>query len=235
MSTTLDKRVYQDFLASGAGSINHLDGFRTLVLNADYSPFSVIPLSAINWRDAIVGVILDKYDIVKEYEGIAIRSPSVTIPLPSIVAAREYRNPDQTIPFSKNNIFLRDEYTCQYCGHEFAGSELTFDHVIPRSKGGGTDWYNIVSACDSCNRKKGNNEHWVSPIGKKGPLKKPYKPSYFDLAGKMKKRKLIIPEGSGWEDFIYWEGPLYLGNKAGRTYQLSGPDSDPIESEELGY
>jgi len=235
MSGSLNKQQYQQMLVAATGALHHLDGYRTLVLNADYTPFSVIPLSAIGWKDAIVNYILDKYDVLQEYEGVAIRSAHARWPLPSIVVTREYRSPEQTIPFSKNNVFLRDEYRCQYCFKEFSGSELTFDHVIPRSKGGGTDWYNIVSACDDCNRKKGNHENWISPLGLKGPKIKPDKPSYYELAGKMKKRTLIIPEGSGWENFIQWEGPLFIRNKKGNTFQISGPMSEPIGKEELGY
>jgi len=235
MSLPFDKMTYQEVLAATAGQLGHLDHFRILVLNADYNPFSVIPISAIGWREAVVGVITEKYDVVAEYQNVAIRSPSISVPLPSIVAVKKYQKPEQTLPFSKKNIFLRDNYTCQYCSKHFSGSELTFDHVIPRSKGGGTDWYNIVSACDVCNRKKGNSETWVGPSGKKGPIHKPYKPDYFDLANKMKKRKLIIPEKSGWEEYLNWEGPLFIRNSNGSTFQISGPECEPVGVEALGY
>lgn len=235
MSLPIDKHKLKEVLAATAGQLNHLERYRALVLNADYNPFSVIPLSIIGWREAIVGVITGKYDVVEEYEDVAIRSPSMSFPVPSVVVVKKYQKPEQTLPFSKKNIFLRDDYTCQYCGGPFSGSELTFDHVIPRSKGGGTDWYNIVSACDDCNRKKGNKEDWISPLGKKGPLLKPYKPSYFDLAGKMKKRKLIIPEDSNWEQYISWEGPLFIRNPKGKTFQISGPTTEPVGKEALGY
>lgn len=234
MSMSVQNYTHEQFLAATSGRLKHLDQYKTLVLNADYSPFSVIPLSVIGWKEAIVGAIMDKFNVVHEYEGVAIRSPSISIPLPAVVAAKKFKNPDQTIPFSKKNVLLRDDYRCQYCGGTFTGAELTFDHVIPRSKGGGTDWWNIASACNDCNRKKGNNEHWISPLGKKGPLLKPYKPDYYDLAGKMKKRKLVIPEASGWENFINWDGPLFIKSKDGGTHQISGPDCEPIGQEELG-
>lgn len=234
MSHTLDKMTRVELFAAAA-NLKHLEGYKTLVLNKDYTPFSVIPLSTIGWKDAITGYISDKYDVLKEYEGVVIRSPSLTLSLPSIVVCKEYRSPDLKIPFSKKNIFLRDDYRCQYCGKGFSGASLTFDHVVPRSKGGKTSWTNIVSSCDTCNRSKGNKEYWVSPLGKTSPLNPPYKPNYFDLAKKMRRRKLIIPEGSDWETYINWDGPLYVRNEAGHAYQISGPDSEPIEAEYLGY
>ena len=231
MSSPL-KIDHAEFLTAASGA-SHLDGYRTLVLNADYQPFSVLPLSTMTWKEAISGVIQDKYDIVLEYENVYIRSPSISIPLPSVVASRKYRNPDHSIPFSKKNIFLRDEYLCQFCGNEFSGTELTFDHLVPRSKGGKTDWDNIVSSCDKCNRAKGNKTNWISPLGLDRPLNMPFKPTYFDLAAKMKKRKLIIPEGCGWEEFIQWDGPLYMKTKHG-TYQMSGEPIEEIGDEQVG-
>tara|TARA_B100000745_G_scaffold220524_1_gene146965 strand:- start:10 stop:711 length:702 start_codon:yes stop_codon:yes gene_type:complete len=232
MSATLDKNSYAELLAASSG-LNRLDGYRTLVLNADYQPFSVLPLSTLGWRDAILGLLSDKYTVEAEYEGVYIRSPSIKIGLPSVIVRKVFRNPEQTVPFTKRMVYIRDEFTCQYCAKEFAPSNLTFDHVIPRAEGGGTDWENIVAACESCNRAKGRKTNWRSPSGKVGPLNEPYRPTYYQLAGKVRKRSLIIPDGCGWENFIQWEGPLYISGKHGHTHQISGRPED-IGDEMIG-
>ena len=91
-----------------------------------------------------------------EYETWA-RSPSTQIRLPSVVALRKYQRAAQRVAFTRFNVFLRDRFTCQYCGETFASSALTFEHVIPRSRGGQTTWSNIVTACVPCNTGKGNS------------------------------------------------------------------------------
>ena len=86
-----------------------------------------------------------------------IRSANVVIQLPSVIALKDYVNHKNKEPaFTRRNIFLRDKFCCQYCGRAFSSQALTFDHVNPRCKGGGTSWVNVVSACQSCNNKKGN-------------------------------------------------------------------------------
>ena len=112
-----------------------------LVLNADYRPLSYYPLSLWSWQDAIKAVFLDRVNIVSEYDR-QICSPSFAMRLPSVVSLKTYVKPSRTPAFTRFNVFLRDRFTCQYCG---AHEELTFDHVIPRSKGGLTTWENVVS------------------------------------------------------------------------------------------
>jgi 5-methylcytosine-specific restriction endonuclease McrA len=123
-----------------------------LVLNADYRPLSYYPLSLWCWQDAIKAVFLDRVMILSHYER-AVSSPSFSMRLPSVVCLKSYVRPARVPAFTRFNVFLRDRFTCQYCG---AREELTFDHVIPRSKGGTTTWENVVAACARCNRRKGN-------------------------------------------------------------------------------
>src|SRR5690606_15917067 len=106
-----------------------------------------------SWQDAVKAVFMDRVNILSEYRQI-IRSPSCEMRLPSVIALKEYIQPRQTPAFTRFNVFLRDKWTCQYCGKGFRTHELTFDHVIPRSRGGLTNWENIVTACQDCNLAK---------------------------------------------------------------------------------
>ena len=105
-----------------------------LVLNADFRPLSYYPLSIWCWQDAIKAVFLDRVNIVSEYDTL-VRSPSFEMRLPSVVSLKSYVKPSRFPAFTRFNVFLRDRFTCQYCGER---EDLTFDHVVPRSKGGVT-------------------------------------------------------------------------------------------------
>jgi 5-methylcytosine-specific restriction endonuclease McrA len=84
-----------------------------------------------------------------------VRSPSVRIPIPEVVLLRRYdRIPCHEAPFTRRNLFLRDDFTCQYCGRRCSGDRLSIDHVTPRSRGGRTSWENCVLACVACNARK---------------------------------------------------------------------------------
>ena len=122
-----------------------------LVLNADYRPLSYYPLSLWSWQDTVKSVFLDRVIIVSNYDR-TIRSPSFNMQLPSVIALKDYIIPQTKPSFTRFNVFLRDKFSCQYCG---SSEELTFDHLLPRSKGGETNWDNVVTACSSCNVKKG--------------------------------------------------------------------------------
>ncbi len=129
-----------------------LEACPALVLNADYRPLSYYPLSIWCWQDAIKAVFLDRVNIVSEYDR-TVRSPSFEIRLPSVVSLKTYVQPSRQPAFTRFNVFLRDRFTCQYCGDR---EDLTFDHLIPRSKGGHTTWDNVVTACSPCNLRKGD-------------------------------------------------------------------------------
>ena len=127
-----------------------------LVLNADFRPVSYFPLSLQSWQDAVHAVFSERVAVVAEYDAWA-RSPSTQIRLPSVVALRKYQRAPRRVTFTRFNVFLRDRFTCQYCGEALPSSALTFEHVIPRSRGGQTTWANIVTACVPCNTGKGNS------------------------------------------------------------------------------
>ncbi|MEL7184307.1 MAG: HNH endonuclease, partial [Pseudomonadota bacterium] len=136
-----------------------LKHFPALVLNADYRPLSYYPLSLWPWQDAVKAAFLDRVTIVSEYEEV-VRSPTTTIRIPSVVVLKDYVAPQKRVAFTRFNLFLRDEFACQYCGSK---ENLTFDHVVPRARGGVTSWENVVAACGRCNLKKGSRS--LSQVG----------------------------------------------------------------------
>ena len=131
-----------------------------LVLNADFRPLSYYPLSLWCWQDAVKSVFLERVSIVSNYKR-KIRSPSFEMSLPSVIALKNFIKPSEHPSFTRFNVFLRDKFTCQYCGDK---KDLTFDHLLPKSKGGVTDWENVVTACSTCNVKKGGRLYPASEM-----------------------------------------------------------------------
>jgi len=85
-----------------------------------------------------------------------VRTVSFAIRVPRVVRLLVYdKMPQQRVKFNRRNLFARDENRCQYCGHKFSSTELSLDHVMPRSRGGRSDWGNVVCACTGCNKRKG--------------------------------------------------------------------------------
>ena len=119
-----------------------------LVLNQSYEPLNVC-----NVRRALRLVLTDKAEVL-EWHGPPFATVTRLIPAPSVVRlARQVRRPWTRLALSRQGVFQRDGYTCQYCG--VRPRELTLDHVIPRSRGGPNTWENLVTACPRCNGRKG--------------------------------------------------------------------------------
>ena len=133
---------------------------KTLLLNATYEPLKII-----SWQKAVYLYFLGKVEIVESYER-TIGSISCSLQVPAVVRVKKfikYQRSFRHVKFTRNNVFARDRFTCQYCGTHFQAKELTFDHVIPASIGGETTFENIVTACKPCNMKKGDK-----PLNKAG-------------------------------------------------------------------
>lgn len=171
-----------------------------LVLNADYRPLSYLPLSLWNWQVALKAVFLGRVDIIAEYD-TAVHSPSMTIKLPSVIALKDYVKQPVYPAFTRFNLFLRDEFTCQYCGSQ---QDLTFDHVIPRRSGGKTSWQNILAACAPCNLAKGGRSPAEANMFPRRPA---YKPTRFELQdiGRAFPPNYLH---DSWRDFLYWDTEL---------------------------
>lgn len=143
-----------------------------LVLNATYEPLKVI-----DWKRAMTLWFMGKVEILEAYANRIVKSAKEAFQLPAVVRLVEYvpwRR--RTMKFSRENVYLRDQYTCQYCLRQFSPRELTFDHVLPRSRGGRTNWKNIVTSCKPCNQRKGD----LTPKEAKMELiRAPYVPKHF--------------------------------------------------------
>ncbi|WP_299839781.1 HNH endonuclease [uncultured Jannaschia sp.] len=185
-----------EFVRDPAG----LRHFPALVLNADYRPLSYYPLSLWPWQDAVKAAFLDRVTIVSEYEEV-VRSPSIEIRIPSVVVLKDYIRPQKEAAFTRFNLFLRDEFRCQYCG---ARGDLTFDHVVPRARGGITSWTNVVAACGRCNLKKGSRSLKQVGFTLRRPPRRPGPGELMNLGRKFPPNHLH----ESWMDFLYWDAEL---------------------------
>ena len=177
-----------------------LEKYPALVLNADYRPLSYYPLSLWSWQDSVKSVFLDRVTIVSNYDRI-IRSPSFNMKLPSVIALKSFIKPQSNPSFTRFNVFLRDKFSCQYCGDK---KDLTFDHLLPKSRGGITDWENVVTACSTCNVKKGGKLFSISEMKL---YRKPFRPTVDDLHYNGRNFPPNFLHES-WMDYLYWDVEL---------------------------
>ncbi|MBL6448301.1 HNH endonuclease [Fulvivirga sp. 29W222] len=141
---------------------------KVLVLNQDNSPISVCTV-----QRAFLLTYLRKTELVEAANGYRINSVSQSFPMPSVIRLTKYVNvPYKGVALTRQNVFKRDSFSCQYCG---ADRDLTLDHVTPRSKGGRSAWNNLVTACKRCNARKGDNTPDEAGIKLKV---KPFRPTY---------------------------------------------------------
>jgi 5-methylcytosine-specific restriction endonuclease McrA len=173
------------------------------VLNADYQPLSYFPLSVWNWQDTVRAIFLDRVAVVSHYDRF-IHSPGMEFQLPSVVALKEYIPQNRRPPFTRFNVFLRDRFACQYCHSAHPAPELTFDHLIPRSRGGKTCWTNIVTACNRCNLRKGNRLPRECHMH---PAAKPVVPTPHELRVNGRSFPPNFLHES-WRDYLYWDVEL---------------------------
>jgi 5-methylcytosine-specific restriction endonuclease McrA len=196
----LDKVPQDEFRAHFVREPSALRHFPALVLNADFRPLSYYPLSLWPWQEAIKAVVLDRVTILAEYDAV-VRSQRESIRIPSVVVLKDYVQPQKRVAFTRFNLFLRDEFCCQYCGSK---GDLTFDHVVPRSRGGVTSWENVVAACAPCNLRKGNKVLRTSGLALRRP---PRRPSAEDMRNAGRRFPPNYLHDS-WLDFLYWDAEL---------------------------
>ena len=177
--------------------------FPALVLNADFRPLSYFPLSLWSWQDAVRAVFRDRVNTVAEYDRV-VRSPSFEMRLPSVISLKEYVHLDRRPAFTRFNVFLRDRFVCQYCAGGFPSEELTFDHLIPRSRGGRTTWDNVITACQGCNLRKGDRLPKECGLL---PIREPEQPTTYQL---QENGRAFPPNflHESWNDFLYWDSEL---------------------------
>lgn len=165
--------------------------YPALVLNADYQPISVYPLKPVDMGRAFSKVVSGKADAVAFYDAEIRSANDVWVP-PAVIALRRFAPRTERVAFTRVNVLARDMFSCQYCGCKLTLSELTFDHVIPSSRGGRTNFDNIVSACMPCNMAKADKSAMR-------PRRPPRTPRPWEMAGLRPVRASDIPA-----EWVYW-------------------------------
>ncbi len=159
-----------------------------LVLNQDFEPLNIC-----HTHRAVVLISSGRAEIVANGRGY-ITTPSRQLPRPSVIRlGHTVRRPRPKLRLSRRAIFRRDGYRCQYCGRD--STHLTLDHVIPRSRGGAHSWTNLVSACPSCNRRKGGK---TLEEARMKLLNKPVEPraTFANLFG------IYLQDNQDWKQFV---------------------------------
>lgn len=165
-----------------------------LLLNNNFSPISVLPLSVIGWQHAIKLMMLGRISVLETYPNWLIRSERLTINVPSVAVTKDYFQYKKSVKFSRYNLYLRDLFQCQYCLDTFDYEDLTIDHVVPRAAGGRTVWDNCTTSCKACNFRKGSKTNIK-------PQRMPYKPDYYNLVNKWKDIEFTVKQES-WNQYL---------------------------------
>ena len=172
---------------------------QTLLLNASYEPLKIV-----HWQKAVTLWCQGKVEVISVYDR-DIRGVSISFKLPSVIRLLRYikiKRRFDYVPFSRANIYARDDHRCQYCGDGYPTSELTFDHVLPVAQGGRKDWENIVTCCVTCNRRKGGR----TPIEAGMHLRRvPKRP---DSAPAIRITVGLRNAPDSWRDYLYWNVEL---------------------------
>jgi 5-methylcytosine-specific restriction endonuclease McrA len=172
---------------------------QTLLLNATYEPLKVV-----HWQKAITLWCQGKVEVISSHDR-EIHSPKFSFKLPSVIRLLRYikiKRQIDYVPFSRANIYARDNHTCQYCAESLPSSELTFDHVVPVAQGGRKDWENIVTCCIPCNRRKGGRTPEQAGMHLTRIPRRPDKAPAIRITIGLKN----APES--WRDYFYWHVEL---------------------------
>lgn len=176
---------------------------RTLLLNSTWEPLRVV-----SWQRAVILWFEEKVEILEEYDDFDLTSMTISMKCPSVIRLYEFVNGKKhRVKFSRINVFARDKYTCQYCNGRPGTSSLTYDHVIPRSRGGKTVWDNIATCCIKCNSKKADR---TPAEARMTLMSKPTKPAWSP------RQKLVVAlpkTPDSWRSYIYWNQELESDNE----------------------
>ncbi len=170
-----------------------------LVLNQNYEPLNVC-----NLRRAILLVYDGKAEII-EANGRVVKSATQAFPAPSVIRmVYLIRRPHPRVKLTRREVFIRDGYTCQYCGRQ--SHDLTIDHVVPRSRGGVHSWENLVSACKPCNHRKGGKLPAEARMALRKAPREPRAGRYYTI-----ERRIEGSVTNGWAKFLPGFTPLSVG------------------------
>lgn len=184
-----------------------MNDLKTLVLNADYTPMSVLPLHVVSAKQAVIRLFSENCSTVTDY-GIPIKTtnPSFKMMWPAIIIRNEYVQRNQKPVLSKSSLFYRDRGRCAYCSISLSLDTITRDHVMPLSRGGKDTWENVVACCPTCNYLKRDN----LPEGKWRPRVKLYKPTHAELV-ELRKLFPVSVYHESWKDYLTdWKGEVKL-------------------------
>jgi 5-methylcytosine-specific restriction endonuclease McrA len=187
----------------------------TLILNRNWQPVNVATVAralVLLWNEAARVVDPQTYQLFNwgDWSKIAPRDGDAFIQavrrrlrVPEVIVLAEYdRLPTAAVSFSRRNVFKRDHWTCQYCGVQPGGEELTIDHVVPRSQGGTSTWDNCVLSCIECNKRKADRTPQQAGVKlRNAPVRPTWKPLYARHAVRIE----------SWSKFVsetYWNVPL---------------------------
>ena len=164
-----------------------------LVLNASYEPINICAA-----RRALV-LVLKGVASAEEESHAHVHSARHAMRVPSVIRLLEYRSiPHQTRALSRKNILMRDRYTCQYCHRTMPSSELTLDHVVPRSRAGETTWENLVACCHPCNNRKG------SRTPEEAGMRLARAPRPFSLHTSRHLMRLLARSDDQWRKYLFY-------------------------------
>lgn len=164
-----------------------------LVLNATFEPINVTAV-----RRALI-LMLKGVAQAEETNHAVVHSASKSVLVPSVIRLLSYRHiPQQSRALSRKNILLRDRNMCQFCGRIFPASELTLDHVMPRSRGGRSSWENLVACCYACNNRKGDR------TPEEAGVKLQRRPRPFTLHTSRQLMRLIGHRDEKWRKYLFY-------------------------------
>jgi len=169
----------------------------TLLLDQSYQA-----VATISWQRAVTLLTLGKVEVIEEYKDKVLRSRSWVIKMPAVVRlVKLFRRHKKKVKFSRHNILARDRWKCMYCKCKLGLSDVTYDHVVPKSRGGKTQWENIVSCCSDCNAKKANRTPREAGMRLR---KQPEQPNWVPVFTITTRGS--IPEQ--WTSYVYWMSEL---------------------------
>ncbi len=169
---------------------------QTLVLNASYEPLRIV-----SWQKAVTLLFQGKVEVIAVYDR-EIRGVTVRVKLPSVLRLLRHvriKRPFADVPFSRANVYARDEHRCQYCGRRLPPAQLTFDHVVPVARGGQKAWDNIVTCCIPCNRRKGDRLPEEAGLELRKRPRRPDALPWLNLTLGLHR----APES--WRDYLFWD------------------------------
>lgn len=171
---------------------------RTLVLNPNFMPVAVFPnLYTVPTEDAIVRHLNGTCAVIYWYDRHVLTPSRHDLYWPSVIVNNSTKSFTKEVRLKRSTLYYRDHCRCVYCDRDLDLNEVTYDHVIPKKRGGKHTWDNVSLACKDCNSKKGDS----LPVGKWKPKRMPYAPTFFDLLEKRKKFPVLIDD-ENWAEFL---------------------------------